>query len=63
MSKEAYSFMKIMATMHLERGEKYHKGIVVGYLLALKDAGTITTKDYHDWCDYMDGKGDCPLAN
>ena len=62
MSEEAYSYMKSMAAMYIEGGEKYHKGIVVGYLLALKDADIITTKCFHDWCDYVDGRGDCPLA-
>ena len=55
MSKEAYSYLRSMAAMYIEGREKYHKGIVVGYLLALKDADIITTKCYHDWCDYMDG--------
>jgi len=63
MSEEAYSFMKSMVAMHLEHGGKYHKGIIVGYLLALLDFRIITTKYYYDWYDYVEGKGGCPLAN
>ena len=60
MSEEAYSYMKSMAKMHLEHGGKYHKGLVMGYLFALIDLDVVTFESFYDWCDYMDGKGDCP---
>ena len=63
MSEKAYSFMKSMVAMHLEHGGKYHKGLVMGYLLALIDLDVVTYGCFYEWCDYMDGKGGCPSAS
>jgi len=60
MSEKAYSYLKGAAAEYIEGRGKYHKEVVVGYLFALIDLNIVTFKCFYDWCDYMDGVGDCP---
>ena len=72
MSEEVYSYLKSLAKMYLEREspQLYPRDVVVGmrsqfmgYMLALLDFDIVTMECYYEWCDYLEGVGDCPPAS